>query len=193
MNYEEKGDMFMRWHKGHLVAFIAALMMTGLSGCSGSNSEGVQETEQVTELSEYATENADSSSETETMSDEDQQITSMLICWNNDVFSFENSTLDIAGLYKNIEAILWIAPRGGAGIDSEGNQIEAASNDFIQLSENLTSGERLEENVMLIRINRKYSVENTTMPGKWQMIQTHGIYFDYLDMENGWKKKWQYL
>ena len=154
----------MRWHKGHLVAFIAALMMTGLSGCSGSNSEGVQETEPITELSEYTTENASSSSET--MSDEDQQITSMLICWNNDVFSFENNSLDIAGLYKNIEAMLWIALRGGAGINSEGNRIDAASNDFIQLSEKLTPGERLEENILLLRINRKNAVENTSMSYK---------------------------
>lgn len=151
----ENGELFLIDNSGKLYQYM---------GCSGSNSEGVQETEPITELSEYTTENASSSSET--MSDEDQQITSMLICWNNDVFSFENSILDIAGLYKNIEAILWIAPRGGAGIDSEGNQIKAASNDFIQLSENLTSGERLEENVLLIRINRKYSVENTPMSYK---------------------------
>ena len=100
------------------------------------------------------------------MSDEDQQITSMLICWNNDVFSFENNSLDIAGLYKNIEAMLWIALRGGAGINSEGNRIDAASNDFIQLSEKLTPGERLEENILLLRINRKNAVENTSMSYK---------------------------
>ena len=90
----------------------------------------------------------------------------MLICWNNEVFSFENSSLDIAGLYESVEALLWIAPRGGAGIDSEGNQIEAASNELIQLSENMASGDRIEEDVLLLRINREYAVENTPMSYK---------------------------
>ncbi|HJA92685.1 MAG TPA: hypothetical protein H9717_06160 [Candidatus Eisenbergiella merdipullorum] len=104
------------------------------------------------------------------MADEDQQISNMLICRNNDVFSFDRSSLDITGLYKNIENLLWIAPRGGAGIDTEGSKVEAASNRFIMLSENMASGDIPEENVLLIRLTRERAVEAGAMPMSYKDI-----------------------
>lgn len=162
---DQKG-MSIRWYKRYWTVLIVALGVMGISGCSKVNSNGSLSTTPETELSEYVTDNTVSPAETEITSDRDQQISNMLICWNNEVFSFENSSLDIAGLYKNVDELLWIAPRGGAGIDSEGNQIEAASNELIQLSENMASGDKIEEDVLLLRLNRKYAVENTPMSYK---------------------------
>lgn len=162
---DQKGTS-IRWYKRCWAVLTAALGLMVISGCSKGNSSVNLPAVSETELSEDVTDHTVPPAETEITSGGDLQTSTMLICWNNDVFSFENSSLDIAGLYENVEALLWIAPRGGAGIDSEGNQIEAASNELIQLSENMASGDRIEEDVLLLRINREYAVENTPMSYK---------------------------
>lgn len=54
--------------------------------------------------------------------------------WDGYIGKYED-TEKITGLTSNIIALAWIAPRGGAGIDTEGRQVTAADNEYIAASE----------------------------------------------------------
>lgn len=141
---------------------------------------------------------------TEGISEDDDKISNMLICWNNEIFNFEKDSLYSTGLLENIKALSWIAPRGGAGIEADGFQIEASSNHFILISENMIPGEELEEDLLLIRINRTQVVEESPMPYKdilvyrengdlylaWQLSEDSGDWYLFRFPEYGdWFEK----
>ena len=48
---------------------------------------------------------------------------------------------DITGIISDVEALAWIAPRGGAGIISESREIKENENDYITQSNILLSSE----------------------------------------------------
>ncbi len=54
---------------------------------------------------------------------------------------FDTEVEDITGIISDVEALAWIAPRGGAGIISEGREIKENENEYITQSNILLSSE----------------------------------------------------
>ena len=44
----------------------------------------------------------------------------LIINWENEVQIFDADAMENTGMVENIETLAWIAPRGGAGIDTVG-------------------------------------------------------------------------
>lgn len=58
-------------------------------------------------------------------------IESIFINWEGSCEVFGIEAENITGIINDVEALAWIAPRGGAGIISEGKEIEEIENEYI--------------------------------------------------------------
>ena len=84
---------------------IVGLMILSLCACTRNESINVQETE--------------------------SNIENAIINWEGDCEVFGKEAENITGIIKDIESLVWIAPRGGAGIVSEGKEIQELENEYI--------------------------------------------------------------
>ena len=55
---------------------------------------------------------------TQTRQEERTSASRLIINWENEVQIFDADAMENTGMVENIETLAWIAPRGGAGIDT---------------------------------------------------------------------------
>ena len=55
----------------------------------------------------------------------------VIINWENEVQFFDTDTPELTGIVQDINALAWIAPRGGAGINTEGIEQVQEENGYI--------------------------------------------------------------
>lgn len=69
----------------------------------------------------------------EDMNDQEQNdnIENVLINWEGSCEVFGIEAEGITGIIKDVEALAWIAPRGGAGIVSESKEIKEFENEYV--------------------------------------------------------------
>lgn len=101
---------------------------------------------------------------------ENNDVEYIMVNWDGYIEKYED-TEKITGLTSNMIALAWIAPRGGAGIDTEGKQVTAADDEYIAASEDaLLSADgdypqnELEDWVRIVKTSVE-SEEGTTVIG----------------------------
>lgn len=80
-------------------------------------------------------------SEDENSREHTNNVENILINWEGGCEVFDTEVEDITGIISDVEALAWIAPRGGAGIISEGKEIKENENEYITQSNILLSNE----------------------------------------------------
>ena len=73
-------------------------------------------------------------SEDENIREHTNNVENVLINWEGGYEVFDTEVEDITGIISDVEALAWIAPRGGAGIISESREIKENENDYITQS-----------------------------------------------------------
>ena len=68
---------------------------------------------------------------TQTRREERTSASHLIINWENEVQIFDADAMENTGMVENIETLAWIAPRGGAGIDTVGIEQIQSQNEYI--------------------------------------------------------------
>ena len=67
----------------------------------------------------------------QTRQEERTSASHLIINWENEVQIFDADAMEKTGMVENIETLAWIAPRGGAGIDTVGIEQIQSQNEYI--------------------------------------------------------------
>ena len=109
----------------------------------------------------------------------------VIINWENEVQFFDTDTPELTGIVQDINALAWIAPRGGAGINTEGiEQVQEENGYIVESSRYLEQYDEIidtEGYDTWIRVVQKQvrSETGTTETG-------HGDYLIYRQGDNGY-------
>ncbi|MCL6449101.1 MAG: hypothetical protein K6U04_13305 [Armatimonadetes bacterium] len=87
-------------------------------------------------------------SNTQTQAPTEKKLTQVIVKRGNDVFSFDNPLgLRGLGIISDIQDLLWVAPRGGAGIQPEVEQVESKELDKV-----LENGDKMKDAFCSVRL-----------------------------------------
>lgn len=105
--------------------------------------------------------------------------------WENEVQIFDADAMENTGMVENIETLAWIAPRGGAGIDTVGiEQIQSQNEYIVESSQYLNQDKEIintEGFDTWVRV-----VQEQVMPAKETSETGHGDYLIYKHGDNGY-------
>ncbi len=130
--------------KKRLFIYVSVIcFMLAIIGCSEQDNHNSNALANKPSSNEYVN--------TQNINTEDQQnqCKEIIVQRGSDCFTFENIQIDNAGIIRDIEDLLWIVPRGGAGIQNSGidkdisevpmiNEINNAVNNHCKTNGNYT-------------------------------------------------------
>ena len=115
---------------------------------------------------------------TQTRREERTSASHLIINWENEVQIFDADAMENTGMVENIETLAWIAPRGGAGIDTVGiEQIQSQNEYIVESSQYLNQDKEIintEGFDTWVRV-----VQEQVMPKKETSETGHGDYLIY--------------
>ena len=115
---------------------------------------------------------------TQTRREERTSASHLIINWENEVQIFDADAMENTGMVENIETLAWIAPRGGAGIDTVGiEQIQSQNEYIVESSQYLNQDKEIintEGFDTWVRV-----VQEQVMPTKETSETGHGDYLIY--------------
>ena len=115
---------------------------------------------------------------TQTRQEERTSASHLIINWENEVQIFDADAMENTGMVENIETLAWIAPRGGAGIDTVGiEQIQSQNEYIVESSQYLNQDKEIintEGFDTWVRV-----VQEQVMPTKETSETGHGDYLIY--------------
>lgn len=122
---------------------------------------------------------------TQTRQEERTSASRLIINWENEVQIFDADAMENTGMVENIETLAWIAPRGGAGIDTVGiEQIQSQNEYIVESSQYLNQDKEIintEGFDTWVRV-----VQEQVMPAKETSETGHGDYLIYKHGDNGY-------
>ena len=122
---------------------------------------------------------------TQTRQEERTSASHLIINWENEVQIFDADAMENTGMVENIETLAWIAPRGGAGIDTVGiDQIQSQNEYIVESSQYLNQDKEIintEGFDTWVRV-----VQEQVMPTKETSETGHGDYLIYKHGDNGY-------
>ena len=122
---------------------------------------------------------------TQTRQEERTSASHLIINWENEVQIFDADAMENTGMVENIETLAWIAPRGGAGIDTVGIEQIQSQNEYI-----VESIQYLNQDKEIINTEGFDTwvrvVQEQVMPKKETSETGHGDYLIYKHGDNGY-------